>query len=368
LNGIMLDCCFMDGTTNGTMAPTSFNTVVLTPVSYPTSAPTATSMAPSMMVGMPTFTPSISALPTIIPPPTASGVITSALCSDNQQCAAFDLQGECCPDLNGTILDCCSAGSGIDQAASDMPSDVPSDMPSADLLIATTTAPSLSPIANSTTMEPTTTPTEPSEPTKSPVATPSPGTPVSKQVQGMSMILSGVGNLDDAAITSWTAMTIDFYESVHANDNRRGRNRQTRRRNRQLETEGIEDFSTAITFQSQNVADNRNTIMYSQQVDYVQTSDDAPSAMQLIEQPFQDESLTQVYTDTLRSSNEAFETLPASGNDAVQLVTPDSTPPTTDPPPTSGAASAAALSRIVVMMGITTVACLFISTSLSLFS
>jgi hypothetical protein len=394
-NGTMLDCCYWNDTvtaimTNETMAPSPFTTTTDGGSMAPTTTTGASSSfsptsAPSSF-GTTSFTSTSSStiMPTSIP---VFVNVTSEFCLDNAACAVLDLVGECCPDANGTMLDCCygagadddvdagdedvldvdgdedvddedvdedvddgDVGGDVDQeGASDMPSDMPSLgnlMPSPGIG-STTVAPSASP----GTMEPSAAATNDTssrtsgEPTASPSDTTDasvPGIPVSEEIDGIKMILSGVGDLDDAAITSWTAMTTDFYESVHGPGSD--------------VAEGVQNFTTVITFQNQSVAadGSSNTLTYAQQVDYIASEDDdtAPSALELIEGPFQDASLVQIYTDTLRKSDEAFTALPTSGS-AVQLVSPNSNttpkPPATEVP-TSGVLAVSSSSSVVVMM------------------
>jgi hypothetical protein len=169
---------------------------------------------------------------------------------------------------------------------------------------------------------------------------------ISARFYDMSMTLNGVSVLSSEATEIWVNVTTDFYEMVHNTgvvvvtdtDETTSTGASSRRqwklqRQRYLQTQGIEDFSTIITYQTQSRTtndENNNTLGYFQEVSYIKTSDSAPSAARLIQYPFLDEVLNRFYVDTLRASNPAFSGM--KGPVPVPTISTTTTPttPSTD--------------------------------------
>jgi hypothetical protein len=204
---------------------------------------------------------------------------------------------------------------------SEMPSDAPSQSPTTRLLSD----------VNITTLTPSATPsTQQHVVTLPPTVEPEPGTPVSFRLFGISMILYGVGSMDTAARDIWIETTIQFYENFYNNGTTTAvlpAATADRRRQLRSSTAGgrIRDFSTVITFQSQNATTEGNTLFYTQQVSYETIGSSAPttSIVELLQEPFRNETLNRQYAEALRASGHvAFTKLPANETAASVPILP----------------------------------------------
>jgi hypothetical protein len=163
------------------------------------------------------------------------------------------------------------------------------------------------------------------------------------------MTLKGVGAMDVSSILNWKTTTQDFYVELYnpggnvsrgdsnilvglRNIRHHHHHHQLVRRLQQL-PKGVENFKTNITYRGDAPTDTDNTLRYDQTIMYDQTTtENAPTAQELIQDPFKNDDLNREYTAELRQSDPLFSQLQEGVVVTAPSPTPTPGPPTTETP------------------------------------
>jgi hypothetical protein len=129
---------------------------------------------------------------------------------------------------------------------------------------------------------------------------------VDETLEGLTLELLGVGDLDANAQTIFLAETRNWYLDLYAERQRRLLQQQPLK-NRHLQVvDDVINFDTTISLSDTVVSDTGNTVTYTQQVSYLApaTSGAATDAESVVLLPLTDETLLAEYVDLLQTSGD----------------------------------------------------------------
>ena len=161
----------------------------------------------------------------------------------------------------------------------------------------------------SSTDKPTLAPTQAPQVLTTSEPTPAPGVDSAEsfEFKGITMRLTGVGQLSEESLSAFEDSTEDFYRAKYQSISTPSR--------RWLQaTAGVTNFETTVTVQGQSPSNGGNTITYDQTISFVPVSGESVStsdAQNMLATPLKDEQGRQDYVNKLKEKDPVFEAVTA---------------------------------------------------------